>query len=244
MITVTECDKPILNYSSVSCDSGIHPKLDKYELLSNFNRHSFNMIIGRPGSGKSSLLQSLFNNKHCFKKCFNSIYLFQPATSRGSMKNDIFNNLPSEMVYNELTENNLQQVINNIKQASDENHCIILDDMGAYLKNVEIQKLLKELVFNRRHLHTSIFVVAQSYKSLPLDLRKLVSNFIIFKVSKLELNEIFKENVESLNDYTDQISKIVYDAPHNFLAINPETRQLFKNWDKLCITLPGEEDED
>ena len=77
--------------------------------------------------------------------------------------------------------------------------------------------------------------MAQSYKSLPLDLRKLVTNFIIFKVSKMELNEIFNENIESLNGYTDEISKVVFDKPHQFLFANIEDRKLYKNWDELLI---------
>ena len=44
------------------------------------------------------------------------------------------------------------------------NNCIIFDDMGAYLKNKETKQLLKELIYNRRHLRTSINFLVQTFK--------------------------------------------------------------------------------
>ena len=37
------------------------------------------------------------------------------------------------------------------------NNVIIFDDMGAYLRNNEVKKLLKEWVMKRGHYHTSFF---------------------------------------------------------------------------------------
>lgn len=238
-IEVIKNEKPDLDHGKMVCDTGLHKKLNEYELTKHFNNHSFNMLIGRPRSGKSSLAQGLFRSNKVFKKVFHKIVLFQPPNSRGSIKDDIFNKIPPEDIYDELTVLDLKKVIAQFKAEPELNKAIILDDMGAYLKNNEIQQLLKELVFNRRHLRVSIFVMAQSYKSLPLDLRKLVTNFIIFKVSKMELNEIFSENIESLNAFTDEISKVVFDKPHQFLFANIEDRKLYKNWDELVIKLPN-----
>jgi hypothetical protein len=56
----------------------------------------------------------------------------------------------------ELTIEDLNQVYNDI-QGSDYNKCIILDDQGSYLKNKELQRLFKNLCFNRRHLGVSIY---------------------------------------------------------------------------------------
>ncbi len=45
--------------------------------------------------------------------------------------------------------------------------------MGAYLKDNETRKLFKEIIYNRRHLHISIFFCVQSWLSIEKDLRTL-----------------------------------------------------------------------
>ena len=72
--------------------------------------------------------------------------------------------LPDDQKFEELTFENLEYVKNNLD--SDENTCLIFDDMGAYLKSNETKQLLKELIMNRRHLHLSIFFLVQTYLSI------------------------------------------------------------------------------
>ena len=78
-ITIQENEKPELKTCEMNCDSGLHKKLDRYELSRFLNCHSTNLLIGRPGSGKTSLLYSLFKSKELFKKVFHSVFLFQPS---------------------------------------------------------------------------------------------------------------------------------------------------------------------
>jgi hypothetical protein len=106
--------------------------------------------------------------------------------------------------------------------------------MGAYLKNNDIKKLLKEIVMNRRHKHVSIYFLVQTYFSIEKDIRKLFSNLFIFKVSKHELNTIY-ELIEHKREYVDEIIKLVYDKPFNFMFINTDTQRIFKNFDELII---------
>jgi hypothetical protein len=239
-ITIIENDKPELNVGSAVCDGGLHAKLNSYELTSFLNGHTLNMFVGRPKSGKSSLMQGLFRSSKCLKKVYHDIYLFQPIISRGSMKDDIFNGIPENQKYNELSLENLTKVKNEIESSDPKfNKVIILDDMAAYLKNNSTLKLLKEIIYNRRHLRVSIYILSQTYFSMPKDLRKLVSNFVIFKVSKNEMHEIFDENIENLEKMADKISKVVYDQPFNFLFVNVDTQSLYKNWDRLEIKEPN-----
>jgi hypothetical protein len=81
------------------------------------------------------------------------------------MKKDIFEELPDEQKFDELNYDNLLLVLDTIKSEPEYNHCIIFDDMGAYLKDNAIRKLLKEIIFNRRHYHISIYFLCQSYLS-------------------------------------------------------------------------------
>ena len=45
------------------CDGGIGKHLEKYEMLSHLNAYTFDIFIGRPGSGKTSLMVSFLTGK-------------------------------------------------------------------------------------------------------------------------------------------------------------------------------------
>lgn len=199
-IRIQENDKPKLKVCGMNCDNKLHEKLDNYELSKFLNSHSTNLFIGRPRSGKTSLLYSLFKSPELLKKVYHKIFLFQPSASRVSMKDKIFDKLPDDQLFEELTFDNLNDVMNTIeninKQDPTYNHCILFDDMGAYLKNKETLQLMKKLIFNRRHLHISVYFLVQSWYSVHKDIRKLFSNIFVFKVNKQEMENLFEEVVE------------------------------------------------
>ena len=107
-IHIMENKTPDLPICSMKCDRQLAPHLDKYEITKLMNCHSVNLIIGKPGSGKTSFLWSLFKEggrkKKIFRKVFTNIYLFAPPQSRASMKDNIFDVLPDDKKYDELTE--------------------------------------------------------------------------------------------------------------------------------------------
>ena len=232
-ITIKKNIKPSFEVIGMLCDKPLSKDLNKYELTKFLNRHSTNLLIGKPGSGKTTLMIALFNK--LLRGCFHNIYLFQPSHSRASMKKDIFEELPDEQKFDELNYDNLLLVLDTIKSEPEYNHCIIFDDMGAYLKDNEIRKLLKEIIFNRRHYHISIYFLCQSYLSCEKTIRKLFSNIFVFRVNKTELETIFDEVVESKKDYIYDIAKIVFETPHQYLFINTDSQRLFKGFDELII---------
>ena len=238
MLTIKKHKKPILKPCEMRCDKPLHKKLDKFELTKFLNQHTTNLLIGKPRSGKTSLLFSLFENKEILRKVYHKIYIFQPQPSRSSMKNDIFGKLPEEQLFNELNFENLDLVMEEIEASPDLNIAVIFDDVGASLKNNDTMNLMKKLIFNRRHLHTSVFFLVQTYYSIPKDIRKLFSNIFVFRVNKNELATIFDEIVEDkeLVDIAPQISKLIYDKPYNFMFINTDTQRIFKNFDEIIIS--------
>jgi len=225
---------PKLKPVAMRCDGGIHPKLDEYELTKFLNCHQTTMVVGRPGSGKSSLIGSFFGSKELLKHSYHNLYLFAPANSIASMKDNIFESIKNQ--YDELTYDNLDEVVNKIKE-EDGKYCnaIIMDDQGAYLKNKETRKLLKMIIFNRRHLRTSIYFLCQTYLSVDREIRKLFSNLFIFKVSKKELELVFDEHIEEAKDLILPLSKFVFDEKYNFLFINVDSGRLFRNFDEILI---------
>jgi AAA15 family ATPase/GTPase len=231
--------KPDLPLCEMKCDKPLAEHLKKYEITNFMNCHSINLFIGKPGSGKTSLLYSLFKGKgkqKIFKKVFHNIYLFMPSSSQASLKDNIFSKIREENIYNELSYDNLQEVMNKIKSSdTDDKNIIIFDDMASHLKNKDTKQLFKELVYNRRHLHVSIFFLVQSWLSIEKDLRKLFSNIFCFKVSKSEMQNLFEEVIEQKKDELLDVMKIVYDKPHQWLFINTDSGRLFKMWDEIII---------
>ena len=234
-ISIIENDKPNLPQCKMLCDTGLHNKLDKYELTKFLNQHSTTLYIGRPRSGKTSLLFSLM--KGILKKCFHKIYVFQPAESRASMSNDIFGKLPKERLYSELNFDNLLEVMSYIKEDASNglNSLIIFDDMTAALKKKETLQLFKELIYNRRHLHCSLYFCVQTFFSVPKDLRRLWTNMFIFKTSKDELQNIWTELIEYDDNLLKPVRKLVYDKPYQYLFVNTDSQRLFKGFDEIKI---------
>jgi hypothetical protein len=237
MLSIKENAKPVLKPCKMKCDTILHKKLEKFELTKFLNVHSTNLLIGKPKSGKTSLLYSFFQSKELFRRVYHNVYLFQPNHSRTSMNDDIFGTLPEEQKYDELTYENLKDVMTAIKnEESKYNNCIIFDDMGSYLKNKETMTLFKDLVFNRRHYHTSIFFLVQTFYSVPREIRRLFSNMFIFRTSKEELQNIFEEVIEIKSDIIPEISKLVYDKPYEYLFVNTDTQRMFKGFNEILIS--------
>jgi hypothetical protein len=241
-ITIKENEKPKLPICKMNCDSDLAEHLNNYELTKlAFSHFSTNLLIGKPKSGKTSLLYSFFKgdkkDNKILKGVFSTIYLFQPENSRQSMTDNIFEILPEEQKFSELTFENLLLVSERIKADAQNGYtsCIIYDDMGAYLKNKETLKLFKELAMNKRHYKLTQLFLVQTWYSVEKDLRRLWDNIFVFRVSKDELKNIFTEVVEQSKDLVDDISKIVYDKPFQYLVINTESQRLFKGFDELII---------
>ena len=63
MITIKHNKKPILPSCEMLCDKKLHPKLEAYELTKFLNMHSTNLIVGKPGSGKTSMAISMITQR-------------------------------------------------------------------------------------------------------------------------------------------------------------------------------------
>jgi hypothetical protein len=73
----------------------------------------------------------------------------------------------------------------------------------------------------------------QTWKSAPLEVRRLYDNIILFKVGQNDLMNVFDEVLPSYKDNVFEISKLVFDKPYQFLFMNVESGRLFKSWDEL-----------
>lgn len=236
-IRIKQNESPNFHKPSFLCDAKLHPKLDNYEVTSLLNKSNFTLFLGKPGSGKTSLMISLLDTPSLFKRVFNKIYVFMPRHSRGSLKNNIFEQLPDEQLYDNLDAETIDDVFHQIEDNSDEGlqSLIILDDVQQFLKDKYVAKRLLEIVANRRHLKTSVFLIAQTYRSLPRQVRQVLTNLFVFKVSKGEMANIFDEQVEMFKNSFQSVIAQVYDNPHDYLFIDTSTQRIFKNFDEILL---------
>lgn len=238
-IEIKKNKKIDLDIPSFSCDNNpLGEHLCKYDMLQNLNGYKFTGIIGKPASGKTSLLISFLTgkkDKKVFRKVFNNVVVVMPSSSRNSLNNNIFEKHHPEKMFEEMDFETIETIYNNLlsSSAEGENTLLILDDVGASMKANYIQTVLRKIIYNRRHLKCHIVCLLQSFVSIPKEVRKLFNNVFMFKPSKVEFENLFDELFETKKDLALEIMSIVYDKPHQYLMLNVETQRLYKGFDEI-----------
>jgi hypothetical protein len=233
--------------SGLKIKSGIKEKMEiKIQNINENIPHRNGFIYalcGSGGSGKSSLLLSMFKSTKFYRKKYDNIYLFTPKSSFLSVEkhpfekhNKVFHELDIETldeIYNEL--NDFKE--NSINEGIDiENSIVIIDDYANALKDNELTIYLNKMIIKARHLSCCFLFTLQSYYLLPLILRKLITNCSIFKPKNKkewetiadELLNLNKENALQLNNY-------IFDKPYNHLDIDTLNNNIYKIFNKLEI---------
>jgi DNA replication protein DnaC len=196
---------------------------------------SFNVILGKMGQGKTSLVTNLI--KTVFKKCFHHIIVFIPTTSRESIENDIYGKqLPVEDLYDDLTEETLAEVMDKLEENSSNGEftLLLIDDFQAALKNPNIINILQKIVTRMRHLRTSIFILQQNFQKLSKFLRELVTNVITFNVGKSQLDKLFDEIVQLDKNKYQSLIDLAFQNKNDWIAINVNgSRNIYRMFDKI-----------
>ena len=124
-VYVKVLDKPQLKPTEMICDRVIHKKLEKYPMIKQcFSTSSFNVILGKQGDGKTSLVFSLMSQ--IFEKCFHYIYIVMPEACRKSLKEDILEDLPEDQIYSDLNVEVLEELKQKINKNAMDNKWSLL----------------------------------------------------------------------------------------------------------------------
>ena len=239
MVKIIELDKPNLSKIKMNCDDIIDSKLTKYPMVNDvWSKTSFNIIVGKMGQGKTSLITNLV--KKVFKGVFHHIYVFIPHNSRVSIDNDIYGQyIPDEDLYDTLTEDNLNDVYEKLKDNSDncEYSLLIIDDFQAQLKDPEIIKVLQKIITKQRHLRATTFLLQQNFQALVKPLRELVGNVITYNVGKSQLTKMFDEIVQMEKGQYQDLIDLAFQDPHDWILININgNRNIYRMFDKIDLT--------
>lgn len=230
-----------LDIPKFSCDTdAVGSHLEAHPLTELLNVYGFLCLVGRPGHGKTSMAISFISQKKpkIYRKTHHHILVLMPLNSMASLKHNPFEVLPPENIYGELNDESIHDIYNRIDEYSkrDEKTLLFIDDMTADLKKTKvIQDILKRIIYNRRHLKTNVILTAQSYVNVPLDMRKCITNLIMFKPPKREMEILFEELIESKRELFQDIMNLTYDKKHNFLFVNIPSQRMFKNWDEILL---------
>ena len=219
-------------------DGVIDEKLTKYPMVEDlFSRTSFNVILGKMGQGKTSLITNFV--KTIFKRVFEHIIVFIPAGSRKSIENDIYGkHIPSADLYDTLTEENLDEVIDKLEESAEngENTLLIIDDFQAALKDPDVLVRLQKIVTRMRHMRVSIFILQQNFQKMAKFLRELVTNVITFNVGKSQLNKLFDETVQLDKDKYQALVDLAFKDKNDWIAINVNgSRNIYKGFDRIAF---------
>jgi hypothetical protein len=264
MLNIVETPNPFHNVKDLKPVKEIQkiiiPGLEHNKAIPHRNGF-FYAMTGSGGSGKSSLLMSMFRSKLYYRGVFDNIYYLCPAISFQSVSNHIF--ADHDKVYHELTCELLDEIYSELADSqppkkeikktkafegdSEEEEeeeeeepkysCLIIDDFADALKDKAIQKKLNKMCIKLRHLKLAVIITLQSYKYLPLMLRKQLTNISIWKPKSLvEFGGICEDLLGLPKTRTTQLYDYIYDAPYNHLDIDTVNNKAFKNFNLLEIT--------
>ncbi len=215
-----------------SCDQPIHKQIVPPLPCTPF----FMCITGSAGSGKTSMLVNLLTSPQAYKKAFHAVHCIIPAHSVASLKKNIF--LKHPRMHDELNFATLDRIYEQVMKDAENkmSSLLIMDGVTASLKNLDVQMLLKKLIFNRRHYRLSIICLVQSYNSLPLPIRKTISHLACYKPrNKKEMSAIWEELVFLDKETGEALQRFVFDKPYSFLFACADTNELYKKFDRILI---------
>ena len=207
------------------------------------------IICGAVGSGKSSILWSMINDKNgWFKNYFDKIVVFQSTLD----SNATWESIPNTEVINEYNPDFMaayyKQIQAQQQRLRDEkkrlhNYLFVFDDMVT--QNIVSHRKIGTLdhIFQTyRHANVSIIVNTQSYKQLNKTTRSLnLSALIVLKVNKQEVAEIAHEHCGMISE--DDFVKLYYKVvskPRGYLFIDYKAplEERFRDTINDVIVLP------
>lgn len=231
-------EKPNLKKVKMNVDDIIDEKLLKYPMSADlFGRTSFNVILGKMGQGKTSLITNFV--KTIFKRCFEHMIVFIPTGSRRSIENDIYGkHLPDADLYDALTAENLDEVIEKLEENADngENTLLIIDDFQSALKDPDVLARLQKIVTRMRHMRTTIFILQQNFQKMAKFMRELVTNVITFNVGKSQLDKLFEETVQLNKNKFQALIDLAFQERNDWIAINVNgNRNVYRMFDRIVL---------
>lgn len=164
--------------------------IDKNIIHENLPSHFFLGLIGKPGSGKTTILHNFLKNEDFYYQRFDRILIQSPSLIEFEMYD-----IPKTQLSEKLDVRKVLSFLNTVNY--EKNILVIFDDMISDINLLQNDKDLNHLIFNRRHIlddgTVSVIITAQKYKMIPKKLRSNFSWLIFFPLNYADLKEIGEE---------------------------------------------------
>lgn len=204
------------------------------------------LIVGKPGSGKTHLIQNLILQEGLYYKFFDGVYIFSPNLFNKEMCYEgvnYFSELSIPKIFECIELHNKSQKDlekRKEKKTSAIQILFIIDDFISVLKTNENSPSLINLFFNRRHLihngTVSFLITTQKYNMFPLKFRSCISSIYFFLLTQKELKTICDETgIMDFKQIRDIFQKFSAETPHLFFLYKYESNSLYLNFDEIYL---------
>mgnify|MGYP003671740146 FL=1 len=201
------------------------------------NTHATWLFVGKPRSGKSTYAFSLITSKKkAYFKLYDEIHIVMPPSSRASLKVESLRK--HKRVYDELTPETIIKINKSIDDLLEEkgkeaNSLIIYDDVGSVVKDLELQRDLRQMSWNYRHRSLTQYYLLQTLRSLPLPIRKVATILVVWKLGSVELELVYNEMMNWLTKKDwDLICKHVFNVEkygkHTCMFIDVDSQEIYR----------------
>ena len=189
-------------------------------------------LVGKPGSGKTFILEELLINTDLYGGRFDEILIFSPY------KMPTLKTVEGVNWWTSLKPiENLSQKINRTAESNPKaNLCIVIDDRIAELDELSSNSFLRDLFYNRRKTipngTISFLITGQKYKVFPHTFRPVLTG--VFAFGRIQGNEwshivsecAYLDNLKAANIVVSSHLK----KQHNFVFFNILTGDTWLNF--------------
>jgi len=210
----------------------------------------FYIISGASGSGKSNLIVNLLKSnkttkdkkhKKSYRNAFDNIILVSPSAH--TIKDSPLENISNDQKFDSISEEVFELVDSMTDDAIQENKhtLLILDDISSQLRMKENEKILNQLIKNRRHLNLSIWIVTHKSTDASPALRSNANLIFLFRPKTTrEIDTIQSEYMMMSKQRADEIMNAAYKDRYDFLLLDTSLRtgsdfRYFRNYSELIF---------
>ena len=207
----------------------------------------FMIIAGCPGSGKSTMVNSLFcTKKKGYWKQFQDTFLFGNGTV--SLKKDPFRFVPKSNRYDRVTEETLTDFRERIEHTGRRVLVVFDDVVSDWAFSAGVRAMMAELTRNRRHAangsytvetwdtrmfpprmrlktvrvtsgSVSIVITTQNFNAVPRQCRMIASHLILFACNESEKAHIAEELIAMPKKVFRAICRYTFKNAHDHLFV-------------------------
>lgn len=204
------------------------------------------LVIGRKGSGKTTVIKNLLDSPIAFQKRFHNIYLFSKTAANDDKLKKIVEELePDGKFFEKLNDEDVEEVLEKIKSFNKafkekpknklkkpENLIIFDDCLDSLPLSVERKSAINKLIIGHRHYKTSIIISVQKFTAVNRLIRNNADCISYFSNNNEKENKSFQDEF----GVDDKMLEFATNEPHSFLHLtflNNAKKTFFKRFDRI-----------